>query len=91
MSKGQRRKVIASKKPIPPTAQSTATQTPIDSQSGYSVKYVVDVPFKYKGKLLQRGSEFHPAGSKNDKLLLSGVGKYVRRVESAMPQRKRKR
>lgn len=41
--------------------------------------------------MLQSGEEFNPTGGKYDTQLLNGIGKYVRRVESAIPQRKAKK
>ncbi len=56
-----------------------------------TVRYIVDKPFKYNGKMLKAGSEFHPSGSKNDMSIMSGMGKLVHREESGIPQRRRAR
>ena len=64
-------------------------QTPPTAQ--YSVKYKVVKPFKYAGRMLRPGQDFYPSDGKWDKQLIEGLGGYVKRDESAMPARGRRR
>ena len=66
---------------IPPTEESP--------ESNFVVSYKVIKPFKYQGKQLRAGDSFIPGGGLFDDKIISGIGRFVQRIESAMPNRKR--
>lgn len=59
------------------------------SAGEFTIRYEVIQPFKYRGQWLKIGDPFIPSDGLFDDKIIKGAGMLVRRVESAMPKRKR--
>jgi hypothetical protein len=67
-----------------------ASQSSPQTVSPGEIKYIVLKPFKYRGVMLKKDSEFIPTGAKWDAQLIA-QGEFVGRIESAVPKRIRRK